>query len=243
MADLTKQHLCETSSESDFSASQLRRATLLQLSNPQNVTSKNILREKTNLNSLRDRIEKQLRFVSKLTPDASNEEGRFSAVNQEKIRQDMRAMLAETKRMEDYLTIAESHGFGTAEQVEKNSVSGGLEDSTAKVLADVLKSKGSASRVASSPPQFNPYGYPPAFQPPRPAGSFNDQGWPYYQMQPQKPPTFRPPYPGAKKPRMAAPNKESSLCYSCNMIGHWSGDPECPLVNLNQPPPPGTGSN
>ena len=42
---------------------------------------------------------------------------------------------------------------------------------------------------------------------------------------------------------MGGPDKSTSLCYSCNMIGHWAGDPKCPLTIGNQPPPPGTGPN
>ena len=97
MADLTKKHPCESLSDPDFSEGLSRRAALLADANPQNPGAKGLLRQKSNLNNLRERLEKQLRALSRLDPEATVDEGKFSAANKEKALQDMRAVLSEIR--------------------------------------------------------------------------------------------------------------------------------------------------
>ena len=176
----------------------------------------------------------------------------------------------EIRRQENWVTIVEQHGYTTAEQVDKLVLAGSLEDGMAKALAEVLKMNQSSRSPRLNTPRFLAPAptFPQNFQYPQPQQPQSQQLFPQQpQSQPQQflaqqtqgwgtistnpAPGFlptprqmllRPPYPGAKKARFGPPDKSGSLCFSCNQVGHWSGDPACPMTPHSQPPPPGTGS-
>ena len=59
-----------------------------------------------NVNNIRERVEKQLRFFFKLTVNASAGEIKFTEANKEKTLQNLRAVLGEVKRQEDYIKLS-----------------------------------------------------------------------------------------------------------------------------------------
>ena len=101
MTDYTKQMLCETASDTDFSEKQSRRASALNAINPTSPAERSFLRQKTNLNNLRERVEKELRFSSKLDPDPAIGGEKFDLANKDKTLQNLRAILGEIKRQEE----------------------------------------------------------------------------------------------------------------------------------------------
>ena len=201
-----------------------------------------------------------MRKLSKVTVDPTGDANvRFTAEFKEEAQREMRAIMAELKRQEDWLAIAEEHGYDTAELVEKREASGTLDTERALVLAEVLKSKGGRQNAGYKKRDYqgHPAGYyqPPAMMAPFTPGGYRQpvpwtrtgQG----QFQPTAqmfvPAGARPRYPGAKGPRMSksgvVPDKSSLLCYACGAIGHHAGDQACPYTLHSELGPPGLGDS
>ena len=167
MADLSKQLSCETQSDADFIENQTRRSSRLAAMKPTTSQEIGFHRQKTNLNNIKERAEKILRSISKTRGDDAADETRFVATKKDSTEKNLRGLLAEVKRQEDFYLIAERHGYAVAKRVEKYEVSGALEEGTAKVLVKVLKT-GNSSKEARSPQRFpkNPQPYTFSPQPP-----------------------------------------------------------------------------
>jgi hypothetical protein len=292
--------------EDVFSDMRSRREARLSASNPVTSQGKSILKQKVNLNSIRSKLEKVLRLFSNMTEDPTPAPGvhRFSIENKAGSLKDLRSMLHEVKRQEDYLSVAESHSVEIADKVEAIEGGGKIEPARQKILGDLLKEnkylsietgyRGGANQqrysrrgsYQNSYARFQPYqSYQPyqsdtffqsggffqpggSYQPGGPAeplqlaiqhtGQSSLAGPSGGQSQQQKtlsapallnmnqnsgwsgPPVLR--GRGGSRGRgmpRGVIDKSGSTCFHCQGVGHWAGDPECPL-GLQEPLPPGT---
>ena len=65
---------------------------------------KAILRQKNNVNEVKDNVEKTLRNLSKYTPDATLGDDKFTDANKTSRLKELRNVLITLKRQDDYLT-------------------------------------------------------------------------------------------------------------------------------------------
>ena len=260
-----------------------RRSANLVAMNPASLSKKSIIRQRKNLNSIQEKVEKMLRAIKEYIPDASADQPpkRFSANNKTEKIQELRLMRIELKRQEDYLTVAKDHGYETADKVEETEGSGSLDEVRQKILSNILLEQkkasaaspdkggrgGGSGRFRPSPyGQYQPYGqfppkqsyYPNQQQPGQGymAAPMMSGGMPMYNsgmvmpgyssamggmvmpghssamgmMAPNRP-QFNPGK-GRGSPRF---DKSNTTCNACNGVGHWRGDPECPLMQLALP--------
>ena len=281
MTDLSKEMPCETMSDPDFMENQTKQSALINSTVPSTAQEKGFLRQRTNSNNVKERTEKILRAITKTSEDNAVpiDESRFTLTKKDTIQRNLRALLGEIQRQEEFYMIADRHGYHVAEKCEQFEMSGSIGEGTSKILAEVMKSENSSPRkffpgggfgrtmqrpmqpfATNNPQTFSSYAAAPQIPQYPPYQQQQFATGPVQQL-PTPPNIFPPPamgprapYPGAagKRPRMT-PDKRNSLCFTCNMVGHWSGDPECPLVAGGgpapglqlpglgpQPPPPGS---
>ena len=260
---------CETVDDQTFLEMRAKRAANLAAALPQNYHEKSIVRQKNNLNNLRDKMEKTLRIMKDYLPDVAvtDPTKRFSAQNKDARIKELRAVMLEIQRQDDFLSIAKQHSYDVAIKVEQLEAHGKMDEGRAMLVTEVLKHKPTEGGGYKNPmKRKNPFFqqqqyydqtgqtyYPPMYQPqmpghmmyaggraaPGPSAS-STASFPGPSMTGGA--VFVPRIPGTKyRPRM---DKSRSTCHACKLLGHWAGDPECPFSQQDQsqqPPPPGTG--
>ena len=263
--DLNQALECENADEQTFLEIRAKRAAVLAATVPLNNTHKGILRQRSNINSIREKIEKTLRSLRDYVPDMAEDqpEKRFNQENKTSKLKDLRAVLLELKRQDDYLIIAKQHSFETADKVEELETNEQLDSDRSKHLSEVLKQKSLNSGGVKGFQRTFKRKYPFA-QPQN--QMFHPAGAAYYNQFLQQPPLMGPGgygYPrmqvnaatGAAGGQPFAPqlpimakfrpkiDKSKSTCHSCHLQGHWMGDSECPNTQntIALIPPPGTG--
>ena len=244
--DLSVAMDCETMDDQTFLETRAKRAAILSAANPANNAERSISRQKINLNNIRDKLEKSIRIMAGYSPDTAQDHQteRFSDVNKTNRLKDLRGVLHEIKRQEDFLSIAKSHSYETAEKVEELEANGKLDEGRAKLVSEIVKQKvpGQSSyknpykrKIQSSPyfeqqqqlQQQQPGFFP--MMPPQFPGQFmfptTAMASPQAQMTPGSgsyPMGFNMPSSSAFMPRFSMPwptkpkvDKSKSSCHAC----------------------------
>ena len=76
--DLTLQLEIETMSEEAFTEMRAKRKAILMANCPKTNNEKSFHRQKSNINDVKDKVEKTLRHLSKYTPDTTAGDNKFS---------------------------------------------------------------------------------------------------------------------------------------------------------------------
>ena len=141
--DLSVPLECETVDDQTFLEMRAKRAANLAAAMPQNYHEKSIIRQKSNLNTLRDKMEKTLRIMKDYLPDAEVNDAnkRFNDQNKSSRLKELRAVMLEIQRQDDFLSIAKQHSYDVAIKVEQLEAHGKMDEGRAKLVTEVLKHK------------------------------------------------------------------------------------------------------
>ena len=185
--DLTVRLEVETMSDELFTEMRANRKAILVASSPKTLGEKAILRQKNNVNEIKDNVEKTLRNLSKYTPDATVGDDKFTEANKTSRLKELRQVLITLKRQDDYLIVAEKHSYEIAEKMIEVEGGGQLDPTRQKIVADLIKEQGKyqSSKRGAFPYNFNnsrqqPYGFKPRYQHP---GSSQYYGYGYQPAQ------------------------------------------------------------
>ena len=260
--DTNAQLPCELDDDEVFVDRRGQRAALV-ASMPENDNhERSLARQKRNVNNLMDKTEKLLRTLSRYETDQSqdNKTKRFSDTNKAARLKELRMIWIELRAQDDFLQVARDHGWQIAEKMKTIEGNGNISDARKKIVQDLLRDEkinpsfGGKNR---SPRKFSPYNVPaqrfstpspwpaspglfPGAPSPRPMYAPGPSPPPQYPMfNPSQGLPYSPRLPTSKYVKKV--DKSKSSCFSCNGVGHWTGDPECPFTQAlgQQPTPPG----
>ena len=91
--DLTVQLEIETMSEENFQEMRAKRKAILVAMSPKINPEKSIHSQKTNINDVKEKVEKTLRHLSKYTANASDGDNKFSEYNKKQRVKELRSVL------------------------------------------------------------------------------------------------------------------------------------------------------
>ena len=166
--DLNVQLEVETMSDEAFQEMRSKRKAILVSSCPKTLGEKAILRQKNNINDVKENVEKTLRHLSKYTVDTTGGDDKFSADNKKNRLKELRSVLITLKRQDDYLTVTEQHSYEIAEKMIEVEGGGQLDPSRQKIVTDLVKEQGKYQGPKRGPSYYNPrqqpYSYKPRYQ-------------------------------------------------------------------------------
>ena len=89
----------------------------METTKPQNNGEKAIYRQKNNINDVKEIVEKTLRELSKIEEVVDNTGKKFTAENKRNRLKELRQVMLNLKRREDFLVVAEKLSYVLAEKM------------------------------------------------------------------------------------------------------------------------------